>query len=93
MAIVMLASFYPGELPRIPDHQPYPVQDIGSYEEAWTAAKYVSENCISPYFLKKKGKKDHGLGELNFTSDTGFSEFGMYTDLVAIVPSYDLASG
>lgn len=88
MAIVMLASFEPRDLPGVHPSRLFPLMDTGSYREAWTAVRQVSSNCISP-FLTANRTLDPDLGASNFVSETGYSDFGMYSCFRVI--SCDLA--
>ena len=72
----MLASFEPEDLPGVHPSRLFPLMDIGSYREAWTAVRQVSSNCISP-FLTANRTLDPDLGAFNFVSETGYSDFGM----------------
>ena len=81
MAIVMLASFDPEELPGVHYSQLFPLMDIGSYREAWNAVRHVASNCISPFLTTNRTIVPE-LGAPNFISETGYSNFGMSLPLV-----------
>lgn len=77
MAIVMLASFEPEDLPGIHPSQLFPLMDIGSYRDAWNAIRHVKSNCISPFYTTNRTLLISEPGALNFVSETGYSDFGM----------------
>lgn len=70
----MLASFEPQDLPGVHPSRLFPLMDIGSYREAWTAVRGVSSNCISPFLT---ANRTIDFGASNFVSETGYSDFGM----------------
>ena len=76
MAIAMLASFYPGELPGVPPSTVYSLMDVATYRDAWSAVKQVMDNCISKYDTTSETTQESGRG-LTFRSGTGWSAFGM----------------
>ena len=75
MAIVMLAAFYPEELPDVSPSRVFGLMDVASYNDAWNAVKQVMNNCISKYLATNETIKESG-GGLNFRSQTGWSAFG-----------------
>lgn len=75
MAIVMLAAFYPGELPGVSPSRVFGLTDVASYDDAWNAVRQVMDNCISKYFATNQTIADSG-GGMNFRSQTGWSAFG-----------------
>lgn len=75
MAIVMLATFSPEELPGVPPSQEFALMDIASYNDAWSAVKQVLDKCISK-FLAANETMQKKQGGMNFRSGTGWSAFG-----------------
>lgn len=75
MAIVMLAAFYPEELPGVPPSRVFSLMDVASYDDAWNAVRQVMNNCISKYFATNNTITESG-GGMNFRSQTGWSAFG-----------------
>ena len=75
MAIVMLASFFPEELPGIPGSRVFSLVDVASYKDVWNAVKRVMDNCISKYLAFNETMQDGG-GGLDFRSATGWSAVG-----------------
>lgn len=75
MAIVMLAAFYPNEVPSIPSSKVFPREDVASYEDVWKAVKQVMDNCISRYLTASETR--HDTGGLKFRSQTGWSATGV----------------
>ncbi len=86
MAIVMLASFDPEELPGIQPWRLFPLMDIGSYRDAWNAVRHVASNCISPFLTTNRTLMPE-FGAPNFVSETGYSDFGMCLALGNSSPS------
>lgn len=76
MAIVMLATFHPEELPGVPPSRLFGLMDVASYSDAWREVKQVMDNCISKYLASSETMQEAG-GGLNFRSGTGWSAFGM----------------
>lgn len=75
MAIVMLATFHPEELPGVPPSRVFSLEDVASYHDAWDAVKQVKDNCISKYFATNETIEEDGEG-VNFRSQTGWSAIG-----------------
>ena len=75
MAIVMLASFFPGEIPGIPPSRVFTLMDIASYIDVWNAVKDIMDNCISKYFAFNETAQDGG-GRIEFTGGSGWSAIG-----------------
>ena len=75
----MLASFEPEELPGIHPARLFPLMDIGSYRDAWTAVKQVSSYCISPFLSTNETSNPADSDAVNFVSETGYSDFGKST--------------
>lgn len=75
MAIVMLATFFPGELPGVPPSRVFGLMDVASYNDVWNAVKQVMNNCISKYLAFNETVQESN-GRVNFRSQTGWSAFG-----------------
>lgn len=75
MAIVMLVTFYPEELPGIPPSRVFSLMDVASYTDVWNAGRQVMDNCISRYLATNETMQEIG-GEKNFRSQTGWSAIG-----------------
>ena len=75
MAIVMLATFHPEELPGVPPAKLFGLADVASYNDAWNAARRVMDNCISKYLTTNETMQGSG-GGMNFRSQTGWSPIG-----------------
>ena len=75
MAIVMLAAFYPEQLPGVPPATMFGLTDVASYSDAWNAVKRVKNNCISEYLATNETIHESG-GGMNFRSLTGWSATG-----------------
>lgn len=75
MAIVMLATFHPEELPGVPPAKLFGLADVASYNDAWKAARRVMDNCISKYLTTNETMQGSG-GGMNFRSETGWSPIG-----------------
>lgn len=75
MAIVMLAAFYPEELPGVSPSRVFSLMDVASYDDAWNAVRQVMNNCISKFLATNKTITESGE-EMNFRSQTGWSAFG-----------------
>ena len=75
MAIVMLAAFFPDELPGISPSRVFSLMDVASYNDAWNAVRQVMNNCISKYLAINK-TISKSQGGVNFRSQTGWSAFG-----------------
>ncbi len=75
MAVVMLASFHPEELPGVPPSRVFTLTDVASYSDIWAGVKRVMDNCISEYVETNKTMQASG-GGLNFRSQTGWSAIG-----------------
>ena len=75
MAIVMLAAFFPEELPSVPPSRVFSLTDVASYNDVWNAVRQVMDNCISKYLAINKTIQE-SKGEVNFRSQTGWSAFG-----------------
>ena len=76
MAIVMLAAFFPGELPDVPPSRVFPLEDVASFSDVWAAVKRVKDNCISRYLTANETR--HEIGPLKFRSQTGWSAIGVF---------------
>ena len=82
MAIVMLASFDPQDLPGVHPARLFPLMDTGSYREAWSAVRHVASNCISPFVVeaaagRRTVSEEEEEGKVGFVSETGYGSFGM----------------
>lgn len=75
MAIVMLATFHPEELPGVPPSKLFNLMDVACYNDAWKAVRQVKDNCISRYLATNETMQESGEG-LNFRSQTGWSAIG-----------------
>ena len=75
MAIIMLAAFYPEELPGVPPSKVFPLEDVASYDDVWKAVKQVKDNCISRYLTANETR--HSSGGLSYRSQTGWSAIGV----------------
>ena len=75
MAVVMLASFHPEELPGVPASSLFALTEVASYADAWRAVKRVMDNCISKYLASNETTPESG-GGMDFRSQTGWSAFG-----------------
>lgn len=76
MAIVMLATFSPEELPGVPPSQEFTLTDIALYNDAWSAVKQVLDKCISKFLAANETIMQKNQGGMNFRSGTGWSAFG-----------------
>lgn len=76
MAIVMLAAFYPEELPGVPGSTLFALMDVASFNDAWKAVKQVMDKCISKYLLTNETTMQEGGGGMNYRSETGWSAIG-----------------
>ena len=77
MAIVMLVTFYPEELPGIPPSRTFSLMDVASYMDVWNAVRQVMDNCISRYLATNETMQEIG-GNISFRSQTGWSAIGMF---------------
>ena len=75
MAIVMLATFNPNELPGVQPSALFSLMDIASYNDVWNAVRQVLDNCISKYLAVNETMQESGRGT-NFLSRTGWSPIG-----------------
>ena len=75
MAIVMLAAFFPEELPGVPPSRVFPLEDVASFSEVWEAVKRVKDNCLSRYLTANETMRNSG--GLKFRSETGWSAVGV----------------
>ena len=75
MTIVMLAAFFPGELPGVPPSRVFPLEDVASFSDVWEAVKEVKDNCLSRYLTANETRQN--IGGLNFISQTGWSAVGV----------------
>lgn len=75
MAIVMLAAFFPEELPGVPPSRVFSLTDLASYNDVWNAVRQVMDNCISKY-LAINTTIPESKGGANFRSQTGWSACG-----------------
>ena len=75
MAVVMLAAFFPEDLPGVPPSTVFPLEDVASFNDVWEAAKRVKDNCLSRYLTANE--TSFSSGELKFTSQTGWSAVGV----------------
>ena len=46
MAVVMVTSFRPGDVPGLDLSRLYPHSDVSSYQHIWTAAQSVFYHCL-----------------------------------------------
>ena len=46
MAIVMVTSFHPLDLPGLDPSRLYPLSDVSSYEQIWAAVQSVFHQCL-----------------------------------------------
>ena len=72
MAIVMLSTFEPGQVPGLGVDSQRSHTDVATYAEIWNAARSVLDTCIEEY----SNTRPHGV---NFMSSLGWTYAGIYT--------------
>jgi len=68
MAIVMLKTFRPMQVPHLNSQRSFPPTDIGSYGAIWDATRRIIDGCLSPYC--------EGCQQVDFTSGVGWEDTG-----------------